>query len=147
MKHSKTLFSILLLITSYTHAGSLLPNEITVYKKPDCNCCDKWVDYLISKNYDVKTIETRDVNAVKIRLGVPESVAACHTAYIGGYVVEGHVTHRDIKRLLTLQPDVVGIAVPGMPVGTPGMERGDTKVPYNVLSFDKDGETEIFVEH
>jgi hypothetical protein len=87
------------------------------------------------------------VLAVKKRLGVPEKLAACHTAVIDGYVVEGHITHRDIKRLLLFRPDIKGIAVPGMPVGTPGMESGNTVQPYNVMSFDEQGAVEVFVEH
>jgi len=83
----------------------------------------------------------------KKRLGVPEKIAACHTAVIDGYVVEGHVAHRDIKRLLLLRPDIKGIAVPGMPTGTPGMEKGDIKEKYNVMSFDKEGKIEIFSKH
>jgi hypothetical protein len=90
---------------------------------------------------------TRDVLAVKQRLGVPEKLAACHTAVIDGYVVEGHITHRDIKRLLLFRPDITGIAVPGMPIGTPGMESGDTMQSYDVINFDDQGNTQVFVAH
>ena len=90
---------------------------------------------------------TRDVHAVNKRLGVPEKLASCHTAVIDGYVVEGHITHRDIKRLLLFRPDVRGIAVPGMPIGTPGMEVGDRKQPYDVISFDDQGQLQIFASH
>ena len=124
-----------------------LPKDIVVYKKPECECCNKWITYLKEHNYNVTEINTRDVYAEKKRLGVPPQIKACHTAVIDGYVVEGHVTHRDIKRLLLFRPDVKGIAVPDMPIGTPGMERGDTKEPYNVLSFDEEGNIEIFVKH
>ena len=84
---------------------------------------------------------------VKKRLGVPENLAACHTAVIDGYVIEGHITHRDIKRLLLFRPEVTGIAVPGMPIGTPGMERGSSKQPYDVMTFDDQGNVEVFVKH
>ena len=99
------------------------------------------------KNYNVTVESTRDIFEVKKRLGVPEKLAACHTAVIDGYVIEGHITHRDIKRLLLLRPKVTGIAVPGMPIGTPGMERGSSKQPYDVISFDAKGNTRVFVKH
>ena len=124
-----------------------LSKDITVYKNPDCKCCKKWIKYLEEHGYNVTAINTRGVLAEKRRLGVPPEIKACHTAVIDGYVVEGHATHRDIKRLLIFRPDVKGIAVPDMPIGTPGMERGDTKEPYNVLSFDEEGNIEIFVKH
>lgn len=121
--------------------------EITVYKKPECGCCKKWIKYLEEYNYNVTAIDTRDVLAVKERLGVPPEIAACHTAVIDGYVIEGHATQREIRRLLLFRPDVIGIAVPDMPTGTPGMEKGDIKEKYNTMSFDKEGNIEIFVEH
>ena len=125
----------------------LLSKEIVVYKNPECGCCKKWINYLKDDGYKVTAIDTRNVYAEKERLGVPEKLAACHTAVIDGYVVEGHVTTRDIKRLLLFRPDVTGIAVPGMPVGTPGMERGNAREPYKVMSFDKQGNIEVFVSH
>jgi len=128
-------------------ASDALVRDIVVYKNPECGCCTKWVKYLQDNNYNVTIEHTRDVLAVKKRLGVPEKLAACHTAVIDGYVVEGHITHRDIKRLLLFRPDIKGIAVPGMPVGTPGMETGSTVQPYNVMSFDEQGNMEVFVEH
>ncbi len=128
-------------------ADDLLSKEIVVYKKPECHCCQKWIDYLKAFDYNVSVIRTRNIFAEKARLGVPEEVSACHTAVIDGYVVEGHVTVRDIKRLLLFRPDIKGIAVPDMPIGTPGMERGNTKEPYHVMSFDRQGKIEIFVSH
>lgn len=121
--------------------------NITVYKNPECSCCTKWVNYLKKKKYNVTEVITRNVLAEKKKLGVPPKVAACHTAVIDGYVIEGHVTDRDITRLLLFKPAIKGIAVPGMPIGTPGMESGDYRAPYNVLSFDKNGKVEIFVKH
>ena len=136
---------ILALTTSQADDG--LPKDIVVYKNPECGCCSKWVRYLEKKNYNVTVESTRDIFEVKKRLGVPEKLAACHTAVIDGYVIEGHITHRDIKRLLLLRPKVTGIAVPGMPIGTPGMERGSSKQPYDVISFDAKGNTRVFVKH
>ena len=139
------ILNILAITTAVASDG--LVRDIVVYKNPECGCCTKWVKYLQDNNYNVTIEHTRDVLAVKKRLGVPEKLAACHTAVIDGYVVEGHITHRDIKRLLLFRPDVKGIAVPGMPVGTPGMESGNTVQRYNVMSFDEQGTVEVFVEH
>ena len=124
-----------------------LAKDIVVYKNPSCGCCTKWIRYLEENDYNVTIKDTRDIFEVKSRLGVPEKLAACHTAVIDGYVIEGHLTHRDIKRLLLFRPEVTGIAVPGMPVGTPGMEIGNTVEPYDVVSFDENGNMKIFVEH
>jgi hypothetical protein len=124
-----------------------LTKDIVVYKSPDCTCCSKWVRYLESEGYEVEAIDTRDVYAWKKKYGVPEKLAACHTAVIDGYVVEGHATDRDIKRLLLIRPEIKGIAIPGMPIGTPGMESGNRREPYDVMTFDEEGNTEVFVRH
>lgn len=137
--------SILAVATAFASDATL--KDIVVYKNPECGCCTKWVKYLQDNDYNVTIEHTRDVLAVKQRLGVPEKLAACHTAVIDGYVVEGHITHRDIKRLLLFRPDITGIAVPGMPIGTPGMESGDTLQSYDVISFDDQGNTQVFVAH
>jgi len=145
--------SILIILTllggvvTTSHAGEAYSKDITVYKNPECRCCKRWISYLKKNDYNVTEVSTRDIYAEKKRLGVPEKLAACHTAVIDGYVVEGHVTTRDIKRLLLLRPDVKGIAVPGMPVGTPGMEKGSSKEPYNVMTFDEKGNSKVFVRH
>jgi hypothetical protein len=139
------LLKVLAITTAF--AGDAMVKDIVVYKNPECGCCTKWVDYLKDNNYNVTIENTRDVLAVKKRLGVPEKLAACHTAVIDGYIVEGHITHRDIKRLLLFRPDVKGIAVPGMPVGTPGMERGSAIQPHKVISFDEQGNMEVFSAH
>jgi len=139
------MLNILAIATVFANDAQV--RDIVVYKNPECGCCTKWVEYLQENNYNVTIEHARDVLAVKKRLGVPEKLAACHTAVIDGYVVEGHITHRDIKRLLLFRPDIKGIAVPGMPVGTPGMESGSTVQPHNVMTFDEQGNTEVFVEH
>lgn len=146
----KTLLTILILsfsVISLAFTKDEQSKDIVVYKNPECGCCKKWVKYLEDNNYNVIEKNTRNVLAEKKRLGIPEKLAACHTAIIDGYVVEGHVTDRDIKRLLLFRPDIKGIAVPGMPIGTPGMESGNTKEPYNVMSFDKQGKVDVFVKH
>ncbi len=130
---------------SASHAE--VSKSITVYKNPQCGCCIKWIRYLEDKGYKVEAINTRDIYAVKKKLGVPEKLASCHTAVIDGYVVEGHAKVRDIRKLLVTRPDVKGIAVPGMPIGTPGMEKGSSREAYDVLTFDKDGKAEVFQEY
>lgn len=107
---------------------------ITVHKDPNCGCCTGWVRHLQNAGFRTNVIETRDVDAVKIRLGVPADLAACHTAELAGYIIEGHVPATAIRRLLTEKPSAQGLAVPGMPIGSPGME-GANLAPYAVVLF------------
>ncbi|MDZ4151617.1 DUF411 domain-containing protein, partial [Methylicorpusculum sp.] len=95
-------------------------------------------------NFDVKDIVTEDMDEVKAKLGVPKQLASCHTAVIDGYVVEGHLPAADIEKMLKDKPKIAGISVPGMPMGTPGMEMGGRKDPYQVISFDKDNNQQIY---
>ena len=120
------------------------PVDIVVYRSPTCECCGKWLEHLKKNNFNVKDIATDDVQAIKNKYGVSEAMASCHTAIVDGYVIEGHVPANDIMKLLKTKPKIVGIAVPGMPSGTPGMEMGDRKDAYNVMSFDKENHYEIF---
>jgi hypothetical protein len=112
------------------------PAAVTVHKDPECGCCSGWVDHLRSAGFAVTTIDTTRLNAIKARLGVPADLASCHTAEVAGYVVEGHVPAVALNRLLTELPSATGVAVPGMPVGSPGMEGG-TPEPYEVVLFGK----------
>ncbi len=139
--------ALIFVLLPFSSAQAELAKDIVVYKSPHCGCCTKWVRYLEGKGYRVEAINTQDVYAWKKKYAVPEKLAACHTAVIDGYVVEGHVTDRDIKRLLLTRPNIKGIAVPGMPVGTPGMENGNAREAYDVISFDEAGRTEVFVKH
>jgi hypothetical protein len=125
-----------------TRAQSLPVVEMT--KHPQCGCCTAWADHLRAEGFEVEVTETRKMWGVKRLAGIPQDLDSCHTATVGGYVVEGHVPADDIKRLLSERPAVKGIAVPGMPIGSPGMEVGDRTEPYDVLSFDADGETDVF---
>jgi len=120
------------------------PIDIVVYRSPTCECCGKWLEHMKKNNFNVKDIVTDDVQAIKKKYGVPEAMASCHTAIVDGYVIEGHVPANDIMKLLKTKPKIVGIAVPSMPSGTPGMEMGDRKDSYNVMSFDKENHYEIF---
>jgi hypothetical protein len=120
---------------------------ITVYKSSTCQCCNKWVQHLKDNGFAVKEHNESDMDAIKSRFGISRQLAACHTAVVEGYVVEGHVPAQDIRRLLTDKPAAKGIAVPGMPIGSPGMEQGDQKEPYQVLLFTQTGETSVYAKH
>ena len=117
--------------------------EIVVYKSPTCGCCRDWVDHLRDEGFRVTAHDRKDMSAIKAQNGITRKLASCHTALVEGYVVEGHVPARDIKRLLEEKPAVAGLAVPGMPMGSPGME-GAYEDPYDVLTFDKNGRTRVF---
>lgn len=119
---------------------------ITVYKTPTCGCCAKWVEHLREQGFQVTTHDKSDLTQIKTQYGVPRALASCHTAIVDGYVVEGHVPVDVVQRLLTERPKVHGITVPGMPMGSPGME-GDYTEPYDVLTFDSQGNTKIYTSH
>jgi hypothetical protein len=109
---------------------------IKVWKDPNCGCCTGWVEHLRRNGFIATVVETADMQAVKTRLAVPAELAACHTAEIARYIIEGHVPAQAINRLLAEKPDALGLAVPGMPIGSPGMEGG-TPAVYDVLLFGK----------
>lgn len=121
---------------------------IDVYKSPTCGCCDDWITYLEENGYRVRVHHVQDLMAVKNEHKVPTHLSSCHTALIDGYVVEGHVPAEEIERLLTERPEVIGIAVAGMPIGSPGMEvEGAEDQPYDVVTFDNQGNTETFASY
>lgn len=121
---------------------------VEVFKTPTCGCCSKWVEHMRANGFVVRTSDLNDLTEIKKARGVPDNAQSCHTAVVAGYVVEGHVPAADVKRLLSEKPAIAGITVPGMPVGSPGMEYPGTKAqPYNVLSFDKKGATAVFAKH
>lgn len=128
-------------------AAVVEPIKIEVYRSPSCSCCGKWVTHLKENNFQVKDNVVEDVQAIKDKYGVSKEMASCHTAVVNGYVVEGHVPANDIRKLLKLKPPVVGIAVPAMPSGTPGMEMGGKKDTYDVMSFDKDKHYQVFTHY
>lgn len=122
-------------------AAQSLP-RMTITKDPSCSCCGAWVDHVRRAGFPVEVTESAEVNRLKIRLGVPQALASCHTAEIGGYVIEGHVPADAIKRLLAERPQAKGLAVPGMPVGSPGMEvEGAGNDAYDVVLFGAAGQT------
>ncbi len=120
-----------------TGAGAQSKSTIKVWKDPNCGCCTGWVEHLRSNGFVATVTNSADMQAVKVRLGVPEELASCHTAEIAGYIVEGHVPAPAIRRLLSEKPAARGLAVPGMPIGSPGMEGGTPEV-YEVILFGKD---------
>jgi len=128
-------------------AVSQLPRMV-VHKTPWCGCCGGWVERMQEAGFQVETHDMEDLGPVKERLGVPYAKGSCHTAEIGGYVVEGHVPAEDIKRLLQEKPDAVGLVLPGMPIGSPGMESPDGRQqPFTVELVRRDGTTEPFSSH
>jgi hypothetical protein len=124
-------------------ATAAAPPELVVYKSPTCGCCTDWVQHLRGHGFVVKVVEVADLGPVRRRFRVPDGLAACHTAVIGGYVVEGHVPAAAVKRLLAERPGVIGISVPGMPLGSPGME-GPRSEAFSTLAFDERGAAKVF---
>ena len=119
---------------------------ITVYKDPSCGCCKAWIAHLVKAGYTVDAKDSPNMADIKRSLGVPEALTSCHTAVVNGYLIEGHVSPEEIDQLLAKKPTIAGLAVPGMPMGSPGMD-GATKQHYQVLSFDKSGKTKVFATH
>jgi hypothetical protein len=127
-------------------ADSSEPPSVTIYKTPTCGCCTKWARHLEAAGMKITLIDMDDVGPIKASNGVPPRLASCHTALVDGYVVEGHVPAEDVLRLLHERPAVTGIAVPGMPIGSPGME-GPNPEHYLVYAFDATGSTSNFASH
>jgi hypothetical protein len=135
-----------ILVASLSTAAAQPPTyPVTVYKSPTCGCCSKWNDHLRANGFIVTSKDLPDVNPLKDQHGVPAQTRSCHTALVGGYVVEGHVPADVIKKLLRERPPVLGIAAPGMPAGSPGMEMPDgRKDAYQIVAFDKQGKTSVY---
>lgn len=134
------------LLPGLSRAATHAPTAVEVWKDPNCGCCQDWVDHMQANGFAVKVHDTGN-NAVRARLGLPQKLGSCHTALVGGYVVEGHVPASDVRTLLQQKPKALGLAVPGMPVGSPGMDGpayGDRRDPYDVLLVAHDGSTRVF---
>lgn len=121
--------------------------KVLVYLSPTCGCCTKWAEYMRGAGFDVQVKEVDDVDPFKRERSIPEKLWSCHTAVIGPYLVEGHVPASAITRLLKERPPIAGIAVAGMPMGSPGMEHGDHKEPYDVMSFTCCGDVKVYEKH
>lgn len=122
-------------------------DALDVYKSPRCGCCTEWASYMSSNGFDVTLHDTENMQPIKAKAAIPAGKGSCHTAFVGGYVIEGHVPAEDVQRLLEEKPDAVGLTVPGMPIGSPGMEMGERKDAYDVLLIHPDGSTEVFARH
>jgi hypothetical protein len=146
MRNLFTAFGLALAMLFAVSCGSVEPAKITVYKSPTCGCCAKWIDHLEAGGLVVEAIDTKDMSRIKHENGVPHRLSSCHTALIDGYVIEGHVPVEDVLRLLEERPDIVGLSVPDMPIGSPGME-GPNPVRYHVLAFTKEGNSETYASH
>jgi len=143
-------FCLALFVASTVVAAAESPSSIEVWKSPTCGCCGKWVEHLEANGFAVKANNTTSstLQRIKRQAGITEMIASCHTAKIGGYVIEGHVPASDIKRLVAEHPDAIGLTVPNMPIGSPGMEQpgGETEA-YDVLLLNKDGSLDVFAKH
>jgi hypothetical protein len=124
-------------------AGSQ-PNQITVWKTPSCGCCHEWVAHLRKSGFEVVTHDVEDTAPMRQKFGLPAKFSSCHTARLGSYVVEGHVPAQELRRLLREKPSALGLAVPGMPAGSPGMEMGPTRDAYDVLLVLADGSSRVY---
>jgi hypothetical protein len=161
MKHTRMTRRAWLASVGHTLAtgmvlGALAPSNVeaarvsslTVYKDPSCGCCTKWIDHLRASGLKPTVHDRTDMDTLKDSLGVPAALRSCHTAVAGKYVIEGHVPAADVKRLLATAPKgIVGLAVPGMPIGSPGMEMGGRTDHYDVVAFTANGATKLFARH
>ncbi len=138
-----------LLFAAPAQAGQKVPGSVEVFKSASCGCCGNWVKHMQQSGFTVtaNNVAYSILQKIKRQAGVTEEFASCHTAHVGGYVIEGHVPAEDVKRLLQEKPEALGLVVPGMPIGSPGMEMGSEKEPYEVLLVKKDGSTEVFARH
>ena len=143
--------NILVAITSLVVLAISSPSQssgplVTVFKTPTCGCCGKWVEHLKDNGFTVKVQEVNDTSAYERQHHVPRSMVSCHTAVVNGYTIEGHVPAADIKRLLSERSKAVGLAVPGMPVGSPGMESAHSDA-YSVFVFDESGQSSLYAHY
>ena len=139
-----------LLVTAIPAAAFAKPAKaamLTVYKSPYCGCCSGWVDHVKANGFAVRVLDMEDVTPMARKLGVSEALRSCHTGEIGGYFVEGHVPAADIRKLLRERPNARGVAVPGMPVGSPGMEQGARRDAFSTMMVSRAGRTTVFARH
>lgn len=132
-------------VVSEGEAGAVVPagTEMVVYKSPTCGCCEMWIDHVEEAGFTVDAEDVQDLRPVKAENGITPELSSCHTAIVEGYVIEGHVPADVIARLLEERPDIRGLTVPGMPIGSPGMEQG-TPQPYDILAIGRDGSTSVY---
>lgn len=133
-----------LLVPLLLLSGSAMASNGVVYKSPSCGCCKEWINHMTDAGFELEAIDHGNLTAIKKQHGVSPQLASCHTAVIDGYVVEGHVPAQDVKRLLAEKPTLTGISVPGMPLGSPGMEYNGQTQAYKVIGFTQSGMTVEF---
>ena len=142
---SSLLFTAAAVAAAWSLHAQASPSTMTVYKSPTCGCCVKWIEHMRSAGYVMKVVDVEDIAAVKRTWGVPTGAAACHTSVAGPYVIEGHVPADVVARFLKERPSVAGLAVPGMPLGSPGMEQPTGRSePYVIVTFDRSGQTAVY---
>ena len=139
-------FIVSLMVAFSLPSKEVHAEEIVVYKSPTCGCCNKWVKHLEKEGFKVSAKDYRDMKPIKNMFGVKPQFQSCHTARVGKYFIEGHVSASDIKKLLKEKPDIKGLSVPGMPMGSPGME-GHRKDKYNVVAIDKNNNASVYSKH
>jgi len=150
MRLATTVIAPLLLVSLGACAQEPAPPEpeplplVIVYKSPACGCCLAWAEHMQSSGFPLEMHDVQDLSAIKAEAGVPAGMGSCHTARVAGYFLEGHVPADDVKRLLSEKPDALGLAVPGMPLGSPGMVQGERRQPYDVMLVARDGSTSVF---
>jgi hypothetical protein len=148
LSRRQLLGSFTLIVAGVVRSGAQKAPAIQVYKDPTCGCCALWVEHLRKAGFTATVTDVEDMTAMKNKHGVPPRARSCHTGVVGNYVIEGHVPAEDVLRLLKQRPAVAGLAVPGMPIGSPGMEVAGMKPQaYDVLAFDKAGQTTVFASH
>lgn len=142
-------FRQLLMVAAVAASGAAYAQTAThveVFKSPYCGCCKEWVEHMRKAGFDVTTQNVTDVPAARKATGMPEKFGSCHTAKVGGYAIEGHVPAADVQRLLKEKPKAIGLAVPGMPQGSPGMETNHPQ-PYDTILVMPDGSYKVFAKH
>jgi len=129
--------------------ASAAPTRIEVYKSPTCGCCSAWIEHMVQAGFDTlaRDVEQETLWSMKARAGVTPDLGSCHTAFVDGYFIEGHVPASDVERLLATRPAALGLAVPGMPIGSPGMEMGNQRDAFDTLLVLQDGTTEVSQRH
>ncbi len=150
MKHATRAGVMLLTAMLFALSGALHADtqEVTMYKDPNCGCCGKWAEHMREAGFAVKEVPSGEMSRIKHQLGVPEALGSCHTAKVGNYIIEGHVPAADVKKLLAdSPPQAQGLAAPGMPMGSPGMEGPYPADRYDVIRFDRDGSQAVFASH
>jgi hypothetical protein len=133
--------------TPLTVAEAAEARELVVYKNESCGCCKLWIEHMRKHGFAARVHDVDNMNPIKERVGIPYGMGSCHTAEIGGYFVEGHVPAEQVIRLLNEKPKAKGLTVPGMPIGSPGMEQGDYKQPYEVHLVHEDGSTSVYAKY